>query len=178
VARYDVQHACGHTVEHQLTGPGRTRDWRLKRLAEETCWDCDRAERAAALDLVNHQAAEAAAAAGLPTLEGSERQVAWATTLRADALAELDIWGAEASTKSARPRRDAQLMDLYRQVLLRQTAAREWIDTRYVEGSSLLRGSRTAEDWQRAGGTLRRRLRAWLSDDDRTRFDELITRTD
>lgn len=58
----------------------RDADYRAKKLAERgwTCRDCD-----------NREAAASAAAAGLPDMEGSEKQVAWANGLRNDALSRV-----------------------------------------------------------------------------------------
>ncbi|EHP89591.1 hypothetical protein [Methylorubrum extorquens] len=59
----------------------RDADYRAKKLAERgwTCRDCD-----------NREAAARAEAAGLPTLEGSEKQVAWAITLREPIMSHID----------------------------------------------------------------------------------------
>lgn len=83
MAKYTVKQSCGHLTEHQLYGPDRGRHDRLDWLRTVPCLDCKHeTERAAAT--------QAATAAGLPTLVGSEKQVAWALTIRAKAMAEVD----------------------------------------------------------------------------------------
>lgn len=98
------------------------------------CWAAEReVERAA-----ESVAAEAkAAAAGLPALTGTDKQVAWANTLREKILAELDKAAALASTKLADPESPPALQDQARQVLVgaelirAKTAASWWIDNRH-----------------------------------------------
>lgn len=71
-----VEHCCGHQVDHQLYG---NRAWRER----ELCSNCKQAER----DKENRAAAVANAEAGYPPLEGTEKQIAWAETIRHDMLA-------------------------------------------------------------------------------------------
>lgn len=73
--QWTVKHACGHVVTHQIYGGTRAGKERSAWLATQPCLQCKRdAELNAALN--------ANAAAGLPALTGSERQVAWAEKIR------------------------------------------------------------------------------------------------
>lgn len=81
MAKYAILHTCGHEVTHQIYG--KNRDWQISRLEGEQCWDCEKAERAAA-------AAAATDEAGLVALGGSEKQVAWANQIRLELLAKVD----------------------------------------------------------------------------------------
>lgn len=78
-----VEHCCGHQVDHQLYGNRAWRARQAERLAQELCPDCKQAER----DKENRKAAEANVEAGYPPLEGTEKQIAWAETIRHDMLA-------------------------------------------------------------------------------------------
>lgn len=78
MAKYRITHACGHDERHDLTGNSRSREWRAEQLAKESCAECQEELR----NLANQRNAEANAAAGLPGLNGSEKQVAWAETIR------------------------------------------------------------------------------------------------
>lgn len=82
MATTDFVHACGHKGRAQ----GRNRrdaDYQAKRLAAQGCWEC----RAGA---ASKSAAEAARENGLPELTGSSKQIAWAETLRQNALAQFE----------------------------------------------------------------------------------------
>ncbi|MEU7769327.1 hypothetical protein AB0B25_30145 [Nocardia sp. NPDC049190] len=74
-------------------------------------------------DAANAANAEAARAAGWPELTGSDQQIQWAISIRANKVRELDAAAAEMSTSGADRAR-------FREALLRQTRAGEWIDGR------------------------------------------------
>lgn len=86
MAKYALTYDCGHNGEVQIVGPTKDRAYKLARMSERDCPACAAAKRTAARATENATAAQANA--GLPALEGSEKQVAWAETIRAKALAE------------------------------------------------------------------------------------------
>jgi len=119
----------------------RDADYRARRMAERgwTCHDCD-----------NREAAETAAASGLPELEGSEKQVAWANGLRNEAISRVGQQIAAAATMNnpedllgmGMMREQAQLavyigtvgretVDGAFEEMKLQTDARYWIDGRH-----------------------------------------------
>ena len=71
MAKYSIQYACGHEVQLNLYGPHRERERRLEEAKRMLCPECYRAER-------RQEDQEA----GLPPLEGTPRQVAWAESIR------------------------------------------------------------------------------------------------
>lgn len=74
--KYDITYTCGHTATIQLYGKTSEREAQIERMERtQLCPDCYRAA-------ANAQAAEAADQRGLASLEGSPKQVAWATTIR------------------------------------------------------------------------------------------------
>lgn len=75
---YDVTHSCGHVERVSLCGPNDAREWRLHQLEQIPCSDCRAAEQARQ----SAEDAEKARKLELPALTGSERQVAWAETIR------------------------------------------------------------------------------------------------
>lgn len=89
MAQYNVDHSCGHSHTHNLVGKHKQREWRLERLAHESCPACQEIERQAEHERQNRVAAAASAALELPPLTGSEKQVAWATTIRVQFLDKL-----------------------------------------------------------------------------------------
>jgi len=93
MARTTITMACGHEEMHRLSG--RDADRRAEWLAaNHVCAECyaaqqeqEREAERARRDMENAQAAADALKAGLPRLEGTERQVAWAESIRSKRLA-------------------------------------------------------------------------------------------
>lgn len=118
---YTIIHVCGHTSERNITGTDvrgerqRKADW----FGSSKCPDCWRVDR----DTESREAAEQAAAAGWPGLEGSPGQISWAQRLRAETIHELDRICREAATTQVRH-------DQLRAVLLGQVSASQWIEFR------------------------------------------------
>ena len=121
MAKYSVTYACEHTGRVDLIGPYKQREYRLERLATEVCEDCKLAaaqERATA-------ASTAAAAAGIPVLVGTPKQVAWAATIRQEYLDEV-------------------LCGVADNVIEREARASWWIDNRYAISDAVNRVRRAA----------------------------------
>lgn len=139
MAQYSVKRACGHTTTEQLYGKGGERERRMTWLATQPCPACKRrAEQA--------QAATYTEAEGLPALSGSEKQVAWATTIRAGlvagVMAERDTFLALGRRQGASDERIAEQMALFDRAVdavRGQTSAAWWIDHRDESASALLR---------------------------------------
>jgi len=146
MAKYDVIHSCGHTEEHQLYGARRDRDGRRDWLSRQPCTDCWtvcwRAQQAAERAKANEAAAEANAAAGLPALVGTPKQIAWAESIRkpvAESLAAIELAGARRAAESGDPA-DREVVDaiiLVAGEVLGHTEARWWIEER--EGDPIRR---------------------------------------
>lgn len=167
MARRDTVYACGC--------PGRTRGYRNyeTQAAEhaarkcDTCWAEDR-RRALAEASANDAAW--AAAEGLPELRGSDKQVAWAQTIRRDRLAEVDReirgWQARLEEELSDPfldepdvavtRRRIKVLQAVQETIREATQARWWIDTRdaLITGDAFGRWPTVplATDEQRAAG--------------------------
>lgn len=86
-----VRHACEHTMLHPFYGDDDF-SWgeRTQQLAAAPCRLCAAEERRAEQAQRAVEARLAAQARGLPPLEGSERQVAWAETIRGNAFGAVD----------------------------------------------------------------------------------------
>ena len=126
MAKYTVTHSCGHSETVQLVGPGRERESRREWLESSPCTDCWQAEKAAKRTEATAQATAAARQAGLPTLEGSEKQVAWAETIRQQRMTDIAALTVRAD---ATPKQRAQL-ELAVTNARQQVAAHWWIETR------------------------------------------------
>src|SRR5690554_156523 len=128
MAKYDVTYSCGHSDTIQLYGKTRDREWRLAREQEKLCPECWKKYREEERAKENAKAAEANKAAGLPTLEGTEKQIAWAETIRKsmiDHVAEYYISQIADETKAEHP----EIMKGF-EAMKRHTDASWWIDNR------------------------------------------------
>jgi hypothetical protein len=79
MAKYTITQACGCEIVVQLYGPNRDRERKIEWYESLTCTDCQ-----------NKEAAAQNQEAGLQQLTGTEKQIAWAESIRA---AKLDIVG-------------------------------------------------------------------------------------
>ena len=120
-----ITHACGHGQAHYLTGFASQQERKARWLQTTKCRTCF---------IANKQSEQAAAAARdgaatchleLPPLTGSDRQVAWATTIRAGRLATM---------VAADPAVDHDSL----QACLAMTDAKWWIDHRNLVDTDLL----------------------------------------
>lgn len=73
--KYEITHICGHNQEHQLYGAETERKSKLAWLAGQPCANCRQSAASAAAENSN-----------LPALSGSDKQVAWAVTIRQAAI--------------------------------------------------------------------------------------------
>lgn len=141
MAKYQVTHSCGHEQTHKLIGKHKDRERKLEWLATTLCAECYAAKRDADNKVASDAAAEAAQATGLPALTGSEKQIAWAETLRRTFLRDLDqIVAARRGVRDERYSEAAWAEICDALVLLADeprswTQARQWIDSREVGAS-------------------------------------------
>lgn len=77
-------YSCGHDGEIQIYGPTKDREWKAKYEFNRLCPECRELERQRQIEEKNKIAMDAAIQMGLPILTGTERQIAWATTIRYD----------------------------------------------------------------------------------------------
>lgn len=82
MSKYTVTHTCGHEHEYNLFGKHVDRDRKIEWLSGQECPECRRkAEEEAAK--------EATEGMELPELDGSEKQVKWANTIRASFIQDV-----------------------------------------------------------------------------------------
>lgn len=83
-----INRSCGHEEQIQIYGTNAhgERDRTAAYEAERDCTDCYQVRIARERREANALAAEQATAQGLPVLTGSPKQIAWAETLRAQAM--------------------------------------------------------------------------------------------
>lgn len=127
-------HTCGHTSK--LHGSRKDLEWRVRRAEAESCWDCRKSAE-------NLAAAQAAEAQGLPALQGSDKQIDWAGTIRQKLLRSFDELMKEGAGRLETHPDTADLVQelvviraLYREVA-QQTSAKHFIE----------RGQKSARDY-------------------------------
>ena len=134
MAAHTISHTCGHTSVAQLYGKMDARPREAARLGERLCLTCYKAQQ----QVSSVQAARANANAGdVPALSGSEKQIAWAETIRAAAIAATSTLLRETEARTGTPP-PAEVTAAYER-LTRQSAATWWIDRRGVAPMLLLR---------------------------------------
>lgn len=89
MAKYTITHSCGHQAEHQIAGKESERAARAQWLRERVCYACYKAAQIAEGKAEAAIACEAIADLPLVALKGSPKQVSWAETIRAKAIAEV-----------------------------------------------------------------------------------------
>ena len=134
MAKYDVECAdqiaedCEGTFKVQLYGKHDKREWKLENY-DWTCDTCKEEKRRRK----NAESAEANAERGLPELDGSEKQVPWAETIRAGRMDDLDEFEEEiheAETPEPEHEEMQRLALEKLQAVRHETDAGWWIDTR------------------------------------------------
>lgn len=132
MAKHNITYKCGCKSVIDLFGAVASRDGALARAAAKSCPECHAVEVAANRAVESAKASEASKAGGLPALEGSEKQVAWAETIRAEQAAKIE----KTLSMMVNPTGNqviagmiAKVQDAANEILAR-TSAKEWIETR------------------------------------------------
>lgn len=135
-----IQHACGHTVLHPFYGDDDY-SWsdRAAQLAESSCRLCMVAEQQKERDQKALEARLYSQKRGLPPLEGSDKQVAWAETVRLNAFGAIDKvlqWVAEVNDRAEEEDPDHWYtvkhgINRSIEYLEEQVEAKWWIDHRH-----------------------------------------------
>lgn len=137
MSKYDITYACGHDGRIDIAGPYKNREYLAERESRKLCPECYSAKLAADRAAASAAAAEQAKATGLPALTGSAKQIAWAETIRAKAVAELKILTAYLDALERKPALtdgNRLAIRLGREAIataLSRTYAHEWIDSRH-----------------------------------------------
>ena len=133
MAKYDVERACGHEETVVLFGKTKDREWRLEREAEKLCYECWQKQLKEEHEKENQEAAEAAKEMNLPELQGTEKQIAWAETIRQSMINQIE----EFIYKNVKPehRNNPKLRESVEHIKSK-TEARWWIDNRSLDYTS------------------------------------------
>lgn len=106
MAKQTVTYSCGHSEMVTLFGPHADRDRKIAWMEREgLCSECYKAHKQAERDAANKSAAADNASNGMAALEGTDKQIAWAESIRAKALDKAvspDVIDAAAKTDEER----------------------------------------------------------------------------
>ncbi len=120
---------CGKEYQIALFGKMDRREWIVEH-GSHICDDCKAAERAAA-NATNATNAANNNNAGLPPLTGSDKQIAWAETIRAEKLAAFRAAGIK-----------PEMLEKVIAVVFAETSASAWIDRRNADVRQLMAANR------------------------------------
>ena len=81
-----INYSCGHSERQQFYGKNTARVRRKEWMEKGVCPDCYREQKRIEREKESQVAAGQAKNSGLPQLVGSEKQIAWAETLRKNSL--------------------------------------------------------------------------------------------
>lgn len=125
MAKYTIHHCCGHAREIALFGKIADRERTIERLEKGECPECARAREARAADAALSKSAFSAI--GEVELSGSEKQIAWAKTIRANVVSGFDALALRDDAK-------AKVVAFFSG----KTESRWWIDARGFSPRALL----------------------------------------
>lgn len=86
MSKYIGTYQCGHEGEINVCGPMKDRQRKVDWVFDHDCPACEKAAREAAHAKANQEAAAKANEMHLAVLAGSEKQIAWAETIRMEAI--------------------------------------------------------------------------------------------
>ena len=140
MAKYDVTFSCGHTETVEMFGKIADRERKIEWYRDHCqCSEC----RKAKIDAANEKAAEDNKADGYAPLTGSEKQIAWAETIRREKIAELEQmpYGGTDAGRAAK----VMTIDFVKSQI---TDAAEWIDNRNYSALSIVRNHQSElQEW-------------------------------
>ncbi len=127
-----IIHACGHEQGHYLIGFDSQQERKAKWLKTTTCRDCFVAEKRAEEVAAAALSSAAVSHLVLPPLNGTDRQISWASTIRNKRLAALTNSNSDADCNAC----------------LRITDAKWWIDSRDLGDVDLMAAANRASNMQ------------------------------
>lgn len=140
MAKYEITYVCGHTSTKQLYGPCKDRESYIEWAKNNAlCYDCYKIEKDKWREKENQKAAQANSEAGLPDLQGSPKQIAWAEAIRREVLESpgntirndiADLINQAPANKRPAMQYTYDAMQEAQHFLESQTSAAWWIDHR------------------------------------------------
>lgn len=90
MSKYQITRACGHAETVNIGGKVSERDRLAGYEERKMCYECYKAKQAADRAAATEAASADAQTKNLPDLQGSDKQIAWAETIRASMLKMAD----------------------------------------------------------------------------------------
>lgn len=121
MAKYNVTCECGHEITVDLFGKSDERQRRIAYLSSNLCPECLAAKRKEEIELKKD-------GINLPSLNGSEKQIIWAESIRLQMLNVLtDIYNRVPENGKEKA---AKAIEAYKEDIFKKTSASWWIDNR------------------------------------------------
>lgn len=152
MAKEYITFSCGHDGCVTVFGRSRDRERKLDYFREQgicpACWEKKRQEERAKAAA---EAEEHAEKEGLPALEGSEKQIAWAMTIRDDFYKFANDHLPQLMEEMKVTPEVSRAIDIWVEGTLSVTSAKEWIDDRDYTSSRYLDARGVSEIFFRLG---------------------------
>lgn len=133
MAWYSGTYNCGHEGRVNIIGPVKDREWKKEREFSKMCPDCRRKKFEEEREQKTQESFEKAKEMDLPELTGSEKQIAWAITLRQQLLDEIN--GISDLEKKTLLKRygitDEDIQKIKQYIIETKTSAKYYIDRRH-----------------------------------------------
>lgn len=142
---YSGTYRCGHEGRVNIVGPTKNRQWIADHKFEGLCPECFQRQLEAQREAENIESAEKAEEMELPELTGSERQVAWANTLRQKFIDKTQKFSDMSSIDFSK------VSEALQYILITYTKASWYIDNRNSDVKPIL--AKAYEDMQRSSPT-------------------------
>lgn len=145
MAWYGVDYSCGHSGRMQIYGPVRDRQAIADREGHKECADCYQVRLDREHAEASAKAIAANTASGLPALTGSPRQIAWAETIRAKKIADVELISTRPELRSDIAAMSGAPIELVVRVIAQKLveyrateAAKYWIDNRTLSAEAAI----------------------------------------
>lgn len=144
MAWYYGTYSCGHEGRENIIGPGKDRqriaDYRFSR----SCPDCYRERVEASRNKENEYSAKLAKQMELPELNGSEKQISWANTIRQNIINNYQL-----EVKAADEEDQGFMSDIFNIWLTLHTSAAFFIENQFVDYDTIRRFYQNLEKSER-----------------------------
>lgn len=140
MAWYYGTYICGHEGRVNIIGPVKDREWKKEREFSKMCPDCYKVHLQKQREEEARRAMELAKEMELPSLQGTEKQIAWAEKIRQDLIAQFDELTDRDIKRFSRTYEDYEkirsltideIMAVKHYILENRTAATYFINNRY-----------------------------------------------
>ena len=134
MAKYSGIYSCGHEGVVNIIGPLKDREWKRERIFSNMCPECYKECIRKQREEANKKASEQTKEMELPQLEGTEKQIAWANTLRIDFINKVSKYADEKDLQHKGESKKAARYRITLDYIVKSEEAKKasyWIDLRY-----------------------------------------------